>query len=589
MASALVVPLLTFDAYPVRAQGGDAAGGSGASGSSLAGPSVGRLGGFSFPYNAIAPLLGTPGAAWSIVPSLGVQLLASDNIFASSRNRETDVVTAIDPGLFLSGDSQRLRGTLAYVPSAQFYANNSNQNRVFQVGSGQATATLVQDQLFLDVRGLAAVQPTAGGFAPNGNRPATSTSTNAFGTTGQAGVPTGLQDPTGLGGAANPGAAGFGGAANTSATGLGSPGSNQLLTRSNSVQSYSFQVSPYFVQRFGSLATVRLGYVYQFSDQTGTEQRLPNQSLPFFVGQSVVSNRGYAVVRSGEDLGRLALQGRVDATTYSGGGVYAGAQNFVTSVEARYAILPTVALLVEGGYEDVSFGGLTPIRISDAIWSLGTRLTPGPESAITARYVRRYGFNSPSLSAVLAVGGRTQIFANYSESFSTAITNAQDLLASTTLDALGNPVDSQTGEPVLYVNSFFPVQNAVFKSRVGSATISQFWPRDTISLSIFSSEQTPVSVARGTTAFAFSSVVGGITWSHELTPLTTGIVSAQLGRSNSSGAGSGSLYAISGALIQQFTETLTGTFRVSWTRSVSGISLGSYSQGVVVLGLRKTF
>ena len=421
---------------------------------------------------------------------------------------------------------------LAYAPTAHIYASNSDQSRLDQIGNGQVLAVLVPGALFLDARGSALVQSATGGVAP---------------------------------------------------------GSNQPVARGNQVQLYNFQISPYLLHRFGSAATAQIGYVLQYSEQEGSTQSLPGQRTPFFTGQNFLANRGYATVRSGEDLGRLALQGTVDGTAYTGTGVYDGAHRFLSTLEARYAVLPTIAVLAEGGYEDLRFAGLSPFQVSGPVWSVGARLTPGPDTLVIARYGRRDGFNAFSLDASVAIGGRTQLFANYQERLSTRIGTTQDLLSTTTLDALGNPVDSQTGAPVLYANTFFPVQSGLFRTKRGSVVIRQTWPRDSISLSVQYQDQTPVSVVPGTQSFPQTSTIGSLSWGHELTPRTTAIATVQYGRTTSSATPASDLFSITGGLIHRFTERLTGSFQVSWARRSSDLAANDYSQAIILAGLRQSF
>ena len=175
------------------------------------------------------------------------------------------------------------------------------------------------------------------------------------------------------------------------------------------------------------------------------------------------------------------------------------------------------------------------------------------------------------------------------ERLSTRIGTTQDLLSTTTLDALGNPVDSQTGAPVLYANTFFPVQSGLFRTKRGSVVIRQTWPRDSISLSVQYQDQTPVSVVPGTQSFPQTSTIGSLSWGHELTPRTTAIATVQYGRTTSSATPASDLFSITGGLIHRFTERLTGSFQVSWARRSSDLAANDYSQAIILAGLRQSF
>src|SRR5262249_3921908 len=284
----------------------------------------------------------------------------------------SDIVTTIAPRLEAAIDTPRMSGSLRYAPALRLYGTYSNQDGVDQVGEGQFLAMLVPGLLYLDVRGAASVLPILGGYIP---------------------------------------------------------GSGQAIAASNTLQTYTTQVTPFLMYRFGSAATLQLGYSFQYSGQdfSNFSQSGPNNSTANYI-----ANRGFAVLRSGEDLGRLALQARIDGTWYTGNGIYAGAQSFFSALEARYAILPSVTVLREIGYEDLAYAGTNPGSINDAIWSAGLRLTPSRDSIVIIRYGRRYGFNSFNLNAGLALGVRTELFATYKETLNTSLTQAQDLLATTT-------------------------------------------------------------------------------------------------------------------------------------------------------------
>jgi len=490
-----------------------------------------RLGGLGYPYNLAALPVEIP-EGWRITPSIGIELLGTDNLFLTRTGRQADFVTSITPSLLLSADTARLRATIGYAPTGRIYADHSDQNRVDQIGNGQLLAVLVPERLFLNARGSASAQSAVGGLAP---------------------------------------------------------GSAQPIGRNNQVQLYSFQISPYVIHRFGSTATTQIGYSFQYSEQSGNPDSLRDQRLPFFANQDYVANRGYAVLRTGEDFGRLALQTTVDGTSFSGSGVYAGAYRFISAVEVRYAVLPSVAVLFKGGYENLRYSGLTPRHISDAVWSVGTRLTPGPESIIILRYGHHEGFDSFSLDASLALGVRTQLFASYREWLNTTIGTVQDLLSTTTLDALGNPMDSQTGAPVLYANTFFPVQSGLFRNKGGSVSLRQTWPRDTITLSLHYLDQIPISAAPGTQVFPQTSIIGSLSWAHELTQQTTAVGTVQYGHTSSSALPESDLVSVTGAVLHRFTDRLIGNLQISWVQRTSDLAANEYSQVIILAGLRQSF
>lgn len=556
-APALAALALLASAPPLRAQ--EAAAGAGASsgaaepaaapagprgapigGGSLGDPADGfdgssavRLGAFGAPFGRTAATEEQPaGRAWTITPSIAITGGATNNVFQTRDDTRSDTFIGITPGIVVDGGTARIRATLNYTPSAQLYATYTSENHVSQFGNGQILAELLPDMLFLDVRGAASLGTTGGGFVP---------------------------------------------------------GTAQTARRSNQVQYYNFQVAPYLVHRFGSAATAQIGYVFQYSAQDGTTNFDPRSAQPVFESQDYIANRGYAVVRTGEDFGRLALQARIDGTAYTGNGVYDDAHVFFTTIEARYAILPTIAVLVEGGYENISYGGTNPERIDDAIWSVGMRLTPTRESFLTVRYGHRGGFDAPSVEAGIQLGAYTRLTASYSERLATTATLAQDLLSSTVLDSLGNPVDERSGAPVLYTNPFFPSSNGLFRTRTGSVALTIAWPRDSITFSAYYQHQDPVSAEPGTQISESTGWYGGVSWTHEISPNTAFNAQVQYGRTDFVDRPATDILFVSGGLSHRLTEQLSATVQVFYDNRTSSLRDNEYSQATILAGLRRTF
>lgn len=520
----------------------------------LESPALGPLGGRDTPLGArpssggtlggfvtTAPGLGAAGVStpfdlgnrsFAIRPSIGIDVLGTNNLFQTSQNPSSDIVTTIAPTLEAAVATTRMTGQLRYTPALRLYAVNSNQDGIDQIGDGQFLGALMPGLIYLDVRGSASVLPVLPGQIP---------------------------------------------------------GSGQAIAGGDTLQTYTAQVTPFMVHRFGSAATAQLGYSFMYSQQTGADFA---NSAADGLGANFIGNRGFAVVRSGEDFGRLTLQAHADGTWYSGDGIYSDAHYFVTSLEARYAILRSVAVLGEIGYENQQYSGTNPYSLSDAIWSAGVRLTPNPDSIVFIRYGHRNGVNSLRVNAGVAVGARTNAYVTYRDTLNTSLTEAQDLLATTTTDALGNLVDSQSGAPVVLINSFLGLSNTLYRMRVGTVSLNHHWPRDTVTLSGTWQTQDPITSANST-VFATSSngIYGTLSWAHQFSPRTTGVASAQYGNVNFGQPlpGDSDIYGLTGTLLHRLSEQLTASMQVSWTNSNSSVADQSYTQGVIRVGLRRTF
>lgn len=510
-----------------------------------------QIGGIGFPFNSVGAVTapGGPGVrvpGWTITPSIGVQQAYNDNIFYTARNRTDDFITSVIPGLLLNVDTLRLQGTLNYAPSIDFYWQNSSQNRVSQIGNGQFLATVVPDLFFIDLRGAASVQSLSGGFTP---------------------------------------------------------GTEPSVAKADQVQSLSFSVSPYLVHRFGGLATARLGYTYSYVNQEQADQKgqvLVGQQRVGFTPSEYSSNQGYLVVRTGEDFGRLAMQGSISGTSYIGNGIYDGAYRNFVNLETRYAITRTIAGLVEIGYEDIYFNTTPRTEISGITWAFGTRLTPNPDSVIIAKYGRRDGFNSFFLDGTWAIGVRTNLAANYNDRLSSSGLDAGGLLSNVTLDPLGNPVDATTGIPVIpaYANSFLGVQGGLYRQKQGSVTLSQTWLRDTFSLTATRTDRTPIAdspgsgqigVAQKATSFVFS-------WGHDLAEGTRLTSFASYGYSTQATADDTNYFGLGAILVHQINPGLVGNVTYRLNAREGGFSSTGQPQGndravqnIISVGLRQSF
>jgi hypothetical protein len=101
---------------------------------------------------------------WTFTPRIAGQELYTDNVLLTPTNRRSDLVTTLSPGLSITGESPRLRGTFDYAPTVQLYAFTPDLNFVGQNLYANGTATIVPDLFFLDARGSLSAQPATPGL-----------------------------------------------------------------------------------------------------------------------------------------------------------------------------------------------------------------------------------------------------------------------------------------------------------------------------------------------------------------------------------------------------------------------------------------
>ena len=200
------------------------------------------------------------------------------------------------------------------------YARETSSNGWVQNLAGNALATLLEDQIFLDLRGFAGMQSTTGGYTP-----------------------------------------------------VNDAGNN----RDNQVQTISLSASPYVVHRFGDIAVAQLGYGYQYLRQDGNSAFLPGATQPFFQSSETNFNQGYLVVRTGEAFGRSQFDGRVIGTSASGTGPAAGSHQFFASLQGLYAVTRQYAAFSRADMRT------RPIREARLSRSPGQQERPGCASPLT--------------------------------------------------------------------------------------------------------------------------------------------------------------------------------------------------------------
>ncbi|MBX9750773.1 MAG: TIGR03016 family PEP-CTERM system-associated outer membrane protein [Roseococcus sp.] len=490
-----------------------------------------------FPFNAAGRPADTTARRFTVTPSIAAQVLGTDNLQQTATGARSELITTLTPGLAITADTARLQGLLNYTPALQLYGADPSRPQVLQRFNGQFLATIVPEAIFVDLRGAAATQAANGGFAPQ---------------------------------------------------------STPSLGRDGLVQTIAYQIAPYWMHRFGDLATVQAGYAFQSVQQNlvGGGPALSQTTAPTgFANDHFTANALYGVARTGERFGPLGLEARLFSTDYDGTGVLQNAYRRSATVEGRYFINRRFALLAEGGYEMQRYSGTPRFELSEPIWSVGARVALSPDSGFTLRYVHRGGFSSPALDSVFAIGGRTRIFASYSERLTTGAQRAADFLNLTTLDALGNPVDSLTGAPASqpFADSFLGAQGSLLRIRRASATITQTWPRDVFALTLASERQRPVTVASGATALEQTGNSLTLTWSHALTPVTTAIASLQYGRLERQGQPTGDVYGGTVSLVTQLAPGLSAYAQYGLTNRGDQFGGGRAIQNVVVIGLRQSF
>ncbi len=558
---------------PAAGGGGTATGGAATGGAAASGPSAGVgggdvvMGGLRGPVAAAFAAAGNPppagpttDPAWIIVPALSLQQEWTDNALQSAPPTKSSLITVVSPSLSIAGATSRLTANVYYSPNFTEYTGVSGQNQIGQNLGASGLLALRPDELYLRFNGFAAEQSLGAGTAPNGT---------------------------------------------------------VAINRQNQVQTYDFSVEPYLTHRFGGWGSAQLG-VSEDETTQGLVGTTPG------TGNSARQNtrQELASFTSGENFGRLSSIVTLSATQYSGSGALQNSTSNLANYQGGYAITRGIIALASVGWEDIKYTGPDAPRINDATWSVGVKLTPNADSAITLGYGHHDGSTSASVDAGYAPTPRTRVSVSYTSGYSTDTQQLQNSLASASFDALGNPVNAQTGAPLQLTSNFFGLNGTVYLMKTLTVGASWLLDRDVFQISLNRQTQTPTGAAASTVVngFTFEGVpltvnagaqrndgtTGSLAWQHQVSDVLTTSLYLQYGTiltSTPLGINFRTLTLLSlpqqrqnvrlvvgsAGLTYQISRTLAGSLQYSYSSDTFGAGTPGVAQNLVVLGLHKTF
>ena len=525
------------------------------------------------------------GIAWQVIPSIGVDVGATDNASFTNGRQRADVFTQITPGVVIIGDTPRVNVNLSYTPLARLYASTPSQNRFDQYLNAGAQVTILPERLLIDARAQVSQQSLTGGFGQDGF----------------------------------------------------SQGTLSDFNRQDQVQSATVEVTPRFVNRFGSLGTAELSYTLAYTNQNygsgsgfggsalgaplgssfgsgfgttnqafGARDQRANAANQGFFPQDLLTHRERATFTTGEDLGRVRSFLLLEAVQFDGAGPYRGAYRREASADNAFALNRTVSLLGKIGYQQILYNGLGGYRFSGITWNAGVRLTPNVEDFIELRYGEQDGTNNFTADMSYAPTARIRLLARYDTGITSNVENQQNLLSGTTVNQFGGSVDTLTGGPVTGTSGFFGTQNNIFELRRLSFTGIYTLPRDTISVSVVREERSPPSNNRGgfgqnlTGYRGDNGIYGTVNWQHELADDWRTNLSVQVG-TRSAGRATGPFAAQEASSASertlstvastsyQLSPTLGSQASYVFNQRSGGGSNRSFTENILIVGLRKTF
>jgi uncharacterized protein (PEP-CTERM system associated) len=96
--------------------------------------------------------------SWQITPTIAVNETLTNNLFLTSTNKTSDLVTAITPGISIDGKGGRASLRLSYGFTQQLYARESSQNNHQNSLSAIGSLEAIENWLFIDATGTISQQ-----------------------------------------------------------------------------------------------------------------------------------------------------------------------------------------------------------------------------------------------------------------------------------------------------------------------------------------------------------------------------------------------------------------------------------------------
>ena len=494
--------------------------------------------------NSTPTLPNASAPAWTVTPSIRVEQGWTNNATQVGPGKAS-FITTVAPGLLVNGESAHVKGTLNFAPNVAIYEPETGQTHFGSNGSGDLLFTVVPDTLFVDARGFAYENPYGSGYSPN---------------------------------------------------------SVSGLSRNNTVQSFSGAISPYAQHRFddwgtgevgGSIArTVQLGY-------GSTNSGLVNGQS---VNEDLTTTQEHAVFTSGEAFGRSTGRALAQGVQYEGSGAMSGAYNYGAGIEFGYGITRQITAILQAGWEDIHYSGVSPVNINDATWAVGGKWSPSPDSQAFLTYGYKYGRYTFTGNGSIAVTQRVRLYGSYSQGITSNTQSLQDSLSVASIDPFGNAVNPVTGAPLLLGNNLYGStgNGTVYYSTTASAGLSFLFDRDALNVSVNQQKQQGLTGATYAAATQNSnSVFGSISWRHDLTPDISLSTFFQYGTSqNNNSVPSGTIgqqttrpVSASAMLNRLLNETLSVYLRYTYNNGAYSHYYGAEVQNVslVAVGLKKTF
>ncbi|HTW30831.1 MAG TPA: hypothetical protein VMD76_04080, partial [Candidatus Sulfotelmatobacter sp.] len=505
-------------------------------------------------YNqALAPSqTGTPPVVYTI--NLGVDEIATDNVYETQSNRVPDLTSLFSAGGTVSADTERVSGLVTLTGLYRRNINDTNFDEFSEYAYAQGQGVIVPGNLYMTVHGTIDDLSAQGG---------------------------GIQSP--------------------------------LVQAAQSTHAYTISSSPYFVAQVPEVGInvlrYQIGQIW-FSNNAPFENVAPvsPQSLTASTDQTAREDFRMAGTLLPEFMTDLSLSATEDNAGNSASGNLQIANGELIN---EYEVTRWASLIGGAGYEDLHDPEVPVVDGQDAIWDFGGRVRPNEDSYALLLYGRHDEISDFAGEVAWRLTPITDFYAAYTDSLATQqqsviATNAGSVLGpagavsginfsqSTIIGVLNDSVLNGTpgsdtglapmGIPVGTSNNLTALQNGLFRSKILSGSARMIMDSSSLVLTAYDSRQislTPLYVPSS------SGEGAQLSWSTAFSPRLNGVAVA--GYTRETGFGAGDVYNIAIGGTYLITDSLALQLRYDLIRRDGEPSSTGYLQNAVTLGLHKFF
>ena len=437
----------------------------------------------------------TPACAgsWTITPTVAVTETATDNVARSDRNRQSDLISDVNPGIRIEGSGGRAKLRFDYQMHNLFYAQDSSRNETQNSLNALGTLEAIEDWLFIEASGYISQQ-------------------------------------------------------NLSAFDSSSSSSSVNVNTLNTTETSTYRISPYIVGSFGSFADYQLRYNLATTSRKSNLSNDENVSelVGSLKGTTSLASLGWSIDASTQDVdydrgrdseadrvrGVLAYQINPQFRVNLIGGVESNNYQSLdmestTTSGAGFDWSPTERTLLSVSRENRFFGPANTISFSHRTANTAWKYSD-TEDVVTQTDQR----STVGLGTYFDLFDNMLSYAYPNEAQRAAIVSSMLLQA-------GIPLDQQLEGSFLTNGSTIEHRRELSFALLGARNTVTFAAGETQSER---ASQGALISFLGASDFVEAQKIrqrfASVNWSHKLTPLSSLI--ATVSRSNSKGSGTGS-------------------------------------------------